>query len=290
MSLYSVIKATIDDLINTNGIQAITGEIHNGVMNDLVDAVGAAQVYVNPATTDNPGTPQNPRAYIALPGTYTNFGGVVVTAPIGVIKWDGTSWSVTNLTMPSGHNYFLAKTTSALVGGTPYTTVGISQSNGGYTAYAGTWVKLVDRRTGKYDFVQLTADLAPSDTSITFASRTLVWSMSVGSIVEVFPTIGMRRWVTIPVPGTGLSYVDMPTGWRPPPVECIQNIVYGEYFDVYKNSAPCFYAGTPVSALQWKLNASNRLRMEFGEVLEEGDIVIIKYLQPAVLETYTPPS
>ena len=291
MALYSTILGIIDDLINTNGIQAITGEVHNGVMHDLVDAVGAAQVYVNPATTDNPGTPENPRAYIALPGTYTNFGGLAVTAPLGVLKWNGTAWSVTQIPIPSGHNYFLATTSQARTAGTPYTSVNITQANGGYTAYAGTWVKLVSRRTGKYDYVQLTADLAPSDTSITFESRTLTNSFEVGSIVEVFPTLGMRWWGTIPVVGAGLSYVDMPTGWRPPPVETVQYTVYMERLRIVRNSGlELQYNSSPSLDYHYKLNASNRLRIELGEPLAAGEIIKVWLLQPAVLETYTPPS
>ena len=146
MALFTVLKALVDDNINTNGIQAITGAIHNDVMNELIDAVGAAQVYVNPATTDNPGTPANNRAYIALPGTYTNFGGLTVTAPLGVLSWDGTSWTVTQLPIPSPYGLTRAVTTAALTIGTPYTTVNITQSNGGFTAYAGHWVKIIDPR------------------------------------------------------------------------------------------------------------------------------------------------
>lgn len=290
MALFSVLKALVDDQINTNGIQAITGAIHNDVLNDLIDAVGAAQVYVNPAITDNPGTPQNNRAYIALPGTYTNFGGLEVTAPLGVLKWNGTAWSVTQIPIPSGHNYFLAKTTQIRTAGTPYTSVTISQSSGGYTAYAGQWVKLISRRTGRYDFVQLTADVAPSDTSITFESRTLTYTMEVGAIVEIYPTIGMRWWATIPVVGAGLSYVDMTTGWRPPPVETVQYTVYMERLIITRNSLELQYNSSPTEDWHYKLNASNRLRIELGTPLEAGEIVRVKLWQPAVLETYTPPS
>ncbi len=105
MAAYSDIKTLIDDSVFDNTDELITGAIMNSVLNELVDEVGEHQVHVNPAVTDNPGSPQNKRAYIALPGTYTNFGGLAVTAPLGIIKWDGSAWSVTQLGLPSPHNY-----------------------------------------------------------------------------------------------------------------------------------------------------------------------------------------
>lgn len=290
MALFPALKLIVDDFIKANGIQAITGDIHNFVEHELIDAVGAPQVYVNPLITDNPGTPENARAYIALPGTYANFltalaTPAVITAPLGVIQWSGGPyWTVKQLPIATGNNFFFAVTTSALTSGTPYTTVNIAQSNGGFTAYAGTWVRLVNQTTGRADYVQLTIDLAPSDTSITFKSRTIITGFPIGSGVEVFPVIGMRWWAEIPVSSAGINFVDLPATWRPPPVEAVQLKVYMENMRVTKNSFECSFDATPTEEFEFKLHATTRTRIIFGTNLEAGEIIRVWVLQPAVLE------
>lgn len=48
-------------------------------------------------TSTNPGTPSQPEWWIGSnTGTYTNFGGVVVTAAFSILAYNGTSWSVHN--------------------------------------------------------------------------------------------------------------------------------------------------------------------------------------------------
>ncbi len=292
MALYNELKASVDDLINTNGIQAITGAIDNYVRNYLIDEVGASQVYVNPAITDNPGTPQNPRAYIALPGTYTNFGGLAVTAPLGVLKWNGTAWSVTQIAIPSPYNYFRAVTTQARSAGSIYTTVNIAQSNGGWTALAGEFVQLINRRTGKFDFVQLAANVIPADTSITFVSRTLSQSFDVGSIVEIFSQTNMRWHAHIPVTSGGFSFFNVPTEWRMPNVNCITPITYLKNLEVLLNSGfrLRWEAGTgePTYEYQFRIDSTDRTKFYVKSELEAGSIVDVKYWQPSVLEEYIP--
>lgn len=283
MALYNTIKSIVDDNIFDNVDELITGAIHNDVLHELIDAVGAAQVYVNPAVTDNPGTIENPRAYIALPGVYTNFGGLEITAPLGVLLWNGTAWSVTQLAIPSPYNYFRAKTTSALTAGTPYTTVNISQSLGGYTAKAGHWVQLINRRTGKFDHVQLTADLDPSDTAITFDARTLVQSFPIGSAVELFPRLNMKWWCEIPVVGAPVDYVDLPADYRLPPAETVDPLVWMEYVRVTKGPFECEFNATPSEEWQYKRHATLQ-RIHFSGVLSVGDRVRVWVYQPAVLE------
>lgn len=292
MALFSVIKADVDDLINTNGIQAITGAIHNGVLNDLIDAVGAAQVYINPAVTDNPGTPQNNRAYIALPGTYTNFGNLTITAPLGVLSWNGTAWSVTQIAMPSPYNYFRCKLTAALTQGTPYTTASIATVTGGWTANAGEFVQIIDRRTGKFDFVQLTAAITPASTSMSFVSRTILHSFSVGSIIELYPTLNMRWHCNYPIPTVvGATYFFiLPSDWRMPNASCTDSITYLKNLEIVSNGFRLRWeagTGTPSSIGKYRIDSSNRLKIWLFEEMVEGENEV-KYWQPAVLEEYVP--
>lgn len=80
MAAYSELVTLINAYINENGVQAITGRILNGVLNEMVDQLGSGFPIMGSAVpTDNPGTPDSPRAWFASePGTYTNFGGIVI--------------------------------------------------------------------------------------------------------------------------------------------------------------------------------------------------------------------
>lgn len=69
-----------------------------GVYNALAQILGKlaeGYIYAGIATAaTNPGTPTGKVFYIATAaGTYTNFGGLVVTAGINVLKYDGANWS-----------------------------------------------------------------------------------------------------------------------------------------------------------------------------------------------------
>lgn len=288
MPLYPEIKARTDDEIDTNGVQAITGEVHNLYLHDQIDNVGARQFYANPALTDNPNLPdpiQNPRSYLALPGIYPNFDGMEVVAPLGEMNWDGDDWIATQIPFPSPYNYFRAKTsTTNLMSGTAYTSIAITQMLGGYTAKAGQWVQLVNRVSGKFDHVQLKADLGPADTSISIVQRTLVQSFPIGSIVELFPVLNMRWWPEIMVAAGGLNYVDLPATWRPPPVEAIDTLTYMEIMDVVKDGFQCTFEETPTQEFHYGLDAAIRTRIIFSGLLEASSIIRVKLFQPAVLE------
>lgn len=80
MATYSELVTLINAYINENGVQAITGRILNGVLNEMVDQLGSGFPIMGSAVpTDNPGTPDSPRAWFASePGIYTNFGGIVI--------------------------------------------------------------------------------------------------------------------------------------------------------------------------------------------------------------------
>ena len=96
MASYNELKALIDAYIYPNGVQAITGQILNGVLKAIVDQVGAGYNLMGVAQpSDDPGTPDAPSTWFAYEaGTYTDFGGVTVTAgELAIISSDGLSWT-----------------------------------------------------------------------------------------------------------------------------------------------------------------------------------------------------
>lgn len=94
MSNYNSLKTTINANIKQNGNQEITGQILNSVLNQMVTTLGTGYQFAGVATTaTNPGSPDAKMFYIANgKGTYTNFGGLVVTEDdVVVLYWD-SSW------------------------------------------------------------------------------------------------------------------------------------------------------------------------------------------------------
>lgn len=96
MEKYSITKAKINEKITTNSAQAITGNILNDVLQTMVDSLGADYQFgglVQPGSTFTAG--EQPVVFIATtPGTYTNFGGLVVAdGDVALLVWSGTAWS-----------------------------------------------------------------------------------------------------------------------------------------------------------------------------------------------------
>ena len=92
---YSELKTLIDAYVNRNGVQAITGSILNGVLNEMVDQLGRGYQIMGVAEpTDDPGLPDGPECWFAgNPGTYTNFGGITVqNGEISLLCFD-TGWT-----------------------------------------------------------------------------------------------------------------------------------------------------------------------------------------------------
>lgn len=80
MASYNELNALIDAYINRNGVQAITGQILNGVLKAMVEQLGRGYTIMGAAIpTTDPGTPDGPECYFASEvGTYTNFDGLQV--------------------------------------------------------------------------------------------------------------------------------------------------------------------------------------------------------------------
>lgn len=102
---YDALKAAINAYIKQNGVRAITGQILNGVLIQMVNELGRGYAFMGAATpTGTPASTADPQAYFAsTPGTYTNYGGIVVSSgELALLEWDGTTWSkVTVYTEPA---------------------------------------------------------------------------------------------------------------------------------------------------------------------------------------------
>ena len=94
MANYELLKQGLVAVIKENGNQEITGQLLQQQLLAIINSLGAGYLLIGAATpTTNPGTPDQNVAYLAVePGTYTNFGGLVVTDPLVLLKWNG-QWS-----------------------------------------------------------------------------------------------------------------------------------------------------------------------------------------------------
>lgn len=96
MANYSSLLSQINTNIKTNGTGAITGQLLQTILDAMVASLGAGYQYAGIAIpTTNPGTPDQNVFYIAAtPGTYTNFGNIVVAdGECVVLKGTGSTWS-----------------------------------------------------------------------------------------------------------------------------------------------------------------------------------------------------
>lgn len=95
MANWSVLKAAIADIIKTNGNQAITGQLLQNALNNIVTCVGENATFAGIATpSTNPGAPDGPIFYLATTsGNYVNFNGITINAGEAVIlQWNNGSW------------------------------------------------------------------------------------------------------------------------------------------------------------------------------------------------------
>ena len=94
MANFAILKSAVADVIKTNGNNEITGALLQAVLLAMINSLGEHYQYVsiaNPAT--DPGTPEQNVVYVAFqPGTYSNFGGIVVgDNEVAFLKYNG-SW------------------------------------------------------------------------------------------------------------------------------------------------------------------------------------------------------
>jgi hypothetical protein len=105
MASYNELNQLIDAYINRNGVQAITGQILNGVLKAMVEQLGRGYSIMGMAhPDDDPGTPDAPETYFAsTAGTYTNFGGITLqTAELAFLSYNPTGGTWTKETIYEG--------------------------------------------------------------------------------------------------------------------------------------------------------------------------------------------
>jgi hypothetical protein len=95
MANWDTLKMAVASVVNTNGMQAITGQNLQDVLNSIISNVGENATFAGIASLDtNPGSPDGSVFYIATDsGTYTSFGGLKVKAGEAVVLlWKDGSW------------------------------------------------------------------------------------------------------------------------------------------------------------------------------------------------------
>lgn len=94
MANYTELKTAVSAVIKTNNNQEITGQLLQGVLNNIISVIGANAAFAGIATpSTNPGTPDGPVFYLATQsGTYSNFNQFTVEpGEIGIFVYK-TSW------------------------------------------------------------------------------------------------------------------------------------------------------------------------------------------------------
>lgn len=128
MASYNELLALIDAYINQNGVQAITGQVLNGVLRAMVDQLGRGYAIMGAADpTFDPGTPDGPETWFAsVPGTYTNFDGIqIVPGELALLSYEPSTGFSKN-TIYEGFQTVQA-TADDNIG---YPQVGVSYANG----------------------------------------------------------------------------------------------------------------------------------------------------------------
>ena len=98
MANYSNILAEIAATIKSNGTQAITGPVLQGVLLDMMSSLTVGYQFKGIATRNtNPGTPDQNVFYLATElGTYQNFGFTLEASGIYLFSYNGT-WTMQQL-------------------------------------------------------------------------------------------------------------------------------------------------------------------------------------------------
>ena len=95
MADYNALKAVINAYIKQNGVQAITGQILNGVLIGMVNALGKGYTVVGEATpSTDPGTMTGPASYIAhTAGVYEHFDNIAVDpGEVAMLIYNEAQW------------------------------------------------------------------------------------------------------------------------------------------------------------------------------------------------------
>ncbi|MCM1077880.1 MAG: hypothetical protein NC344_06915 [Bacteroidales bacterium] len=103
MGGYEQLKEAVRNVIKANGNQEITGDILQQTLVAIINNMAQCATFAGVATPDTvPGTPDGNVFYLAaMPGTYVNFGGIIVSGRLTIITNKGGVWSNTELDIPN---------------------------------------------------------------------------------------------------------------------------------------------------------------------------------------------
>ena len=96
MANWNTLKTAVANVINANGNQAITGQLLQNVLNNIITNVGENATFAGIASFDtNPGAPDGPVFYLATTaGIYPNFDGLEVLDGEAIIfLWNNSAWT-----------------------------------------------------------------------------------------------------------------------------------------------------------------------------------------------------
>lgn len=93
MGNYSQLKKAIAEVIKTNGVQAITGDVLQSVLLTAISTIGKYSQFGGVATPEtNPQTPDQNVFYLATQrGVYPNFNAIEIDLP-AIVFYNGTRW------------------------------------------------------------------------------------------------------------------------------------------------------------------------------------------------------
>lgn len=95
MGNYDELKIAVQTVIKQNGNEEITGQVMQNTLLNIISTIGANATFAGIATPDTaPGTPDQNVFYLAgTPGTYSNFGGYVLTE--GLVMFENSTGTFT---------------------------------------------------------------------------------------------------------------------------------------------------------------------------------------------------
>ena len=115
MANWSNLKASVAEVIKTNGNQEITGQILQNALNSIISNLGENATFAGIATPmTNPGVPDGNVFYLANEiGEYSNFGGLILENTDLVILYNvSTNWHIEKLSYGCLQDFNGASTTS----------------------------------------------------------------------------------------------------------------------------------------------------------------------------------
>lgn len=112
MAQNNTLKEAIRSAIKQNGNNEITGALLQQVLLSMVNSLGVGYMYMGMATpATNPGTPDQNVFYFAIEaGTYSNFGGIVLSGQeLAILCWDG-EWHLDTIAAAGQSGLFIPGT------------------------------------------------------------------------------------------------------------------------------------------------------------------------------------